>query len=145
MGRSTNYDIVPAALAGKDAETHTGNFWTVSYPHGSRYGHYSGRLPKALSWVMDARSQTITQVIFSYSTPIAWLDAGVWVTPDVQYSITTSARHQTHLWRLGRTVDVIWDTSLNEYMRVLEGKMRYARITAWPGHTIMPGPEFVLD
>lgn len=74
---------------------------------------------------MRERDESIVQVIYSYSTPIAWLDAGQWVVPDVSYSVTT-ARHQSYLWPLNYEL-VPWDCSMDEYMRVMNAQMRFVR------------------
>lgn len=68
-------------------------FTTSGALRGARsYGHASiGRLPADYRQSIDGA----TYVIYSYATPIAWLDAnGVWQVPDVKYSVTTS-RHQS--------------------------------------------------
>ncbi len=85
-----------------------------------------GYLPHYLTRIMRERGDSIVQVIYSYSTPIAWLDAGCWIIPDVTYSTTTSTKHQTHLWRL-RGEYIPWDAGMDEYMRVLNGHARYIR------------------
>lgn len=64
-------------------------------------------------------------MIYSYGTPIAWLDAGAWIIPDVSYSVTT-AKHQGHLWSLSARVSVPADVSLTGYMRLLNGQDVYA-------------------
>lgn len=135
----TNYDIVPAALEGKTRASQNGNFSTTHTTGGLYWaGWNTGHLPRSLASILSARSAHITQIIYSYSTPIAWLDSGTWVVPDVSYSITTSSRHATHLWRLPNRVSVNADTTLNEYLRVLDGRMVYA------GDRTVPGPNFVL-
>lgn len=49
-----------------------------------------GQLPD--EWAESAIGASYT--VYSYDTPIAWLDSeGVWQCPDVKYSVTTSA-HQ---------------------------------------------------
>lgn len=119
-------DVIPAALAGKNYTS--SSFSTDHYrSEFSRWGApYVGYLPKALQRILNDRFSGghISQVVYSYSTPIAWLDEGVWIRPNVRYSATTSTRHMPHLYRLNaRRVE--WDTPLDEYMRVLEGLMIY--------------------
>ena len=74
---------------------------------------------------MRERDESITQVIYSYSTPIAWLDAGEWIVPDVRYSVTTG-KHQSYLSVLDYEL-VPWDCSKEEYLRVLNAQMRFVR------------------
>jgi hypothetical protein len=63
----------------------TGNFRGLSYTLGT------GILPE--SWAKAFKAANVDYVIYSYSTPIAWLANGKWITPDVNYSITTK-QHQ---------------------------------------------------
>lgn len=128
-------DAVPAyAMRGRDADGH-GSLWTRSTPHGILKGGYlTGALPSRLKSVLRERGDSIVQVIYSYSTPIAWLDAGAWVIPDVHYSVTTS-KHQSYLWRLPARVSIPFDCSTDEYVRVLNGLMHFV-----PG-----GPRWSLD
>lgn len=130
MATYTNSEIVLAAIRGQNAQTRNGNFSTDAYRAGfSRRAPYVGYLPPKLASILDARfaEGAITQVIYSYSTPIAWLDAGAWIIPDVTYSATTSRKHAPHLSDLSAREYVPWDISLEEYMRVLNGHMRYVR------------------
>lgn len=103
-----------------------GSMWSKSTPEGIRRGGWHrGALPGALTRIMSDRAESITQVIYSYSTPIAWLDAGQWVVPDVRYSNTTG-KHQSYLRGLNYEL-VPWDCPLDEYMRVLNAQMRFVR------------------
>lgn len=53
----------------------------------------TGQLPE--NYRESAREATYT--VYSYDTPIAWLTPdGVWIVPDVKYSVTTSA-HQSKI------------------------------------------------
>lgn len=126
--RYTNSDIVPAALRGEDAATYNGNFSTDHYRPGfTRYGApYVGYLPPRLATILNQRfsAGAISQVIYSYSTPIAWKDGDVWIIPEVTYSATTSSKHQSELYRLhGRYIP--GDAGMDEYLRVLEGHAVY--------------------
>lgn len=119
-----------------DVEGH-GSMWSKSTPNGIRRGGWHrGALPGALTRIMYERADSITQVIYSYSTPIAWLDAGQWIVPQVRYSNTTS-KHQSYLWTLNSET-IPWDCALNEYMRVLNAQMRFVRdgdrLITKPGH-----------
>lgn len=125
MYRTDNRSIPAAAMRGIDAQGY-GSLSTVSTPHGiGRDGYQTGRLPRRLANIMRERADSIVQVIYSYGTPIAWLDAGAWIIPDVSYSVTT-ARHQGQLWPLSGRVSVPRDVSLQGYMRILNGQDVYA-------------------
>lgn len=122
MAYYTNADIVPAALRGEDAQTGTGNMSTRAYRTYAFAG--TGALPSRLSYLFRY-VPTIDRVIYSYATPIAWRDRGVWIVPNVRYSATTSSKHATHLWRLPNRQSVPWDASREEYERVIAGHMTY--------------------
>ena len=125
MYRTANRSIPAVAARGIDAEGY-GSLSTRSTPHGiNRGGYQTGRLPHRLASIMRERADSIVQVIYSYGTPIAWLDAGAWIIPDVSYSVTT-AKHQGHLWSLSARVSVPADVSLTGYMRLLNGQDVYA-------------------
>jgi len=117
----TNSEIVTAALAGKDATTSTGNMSTEHKPFFLGRGH----MPNAHAELMRSRREHITQIIYSYATPIAWHDdEHGWIIPNVRYSITTSSKHQTHLYRLhGRHITLAWDATPEDAQRVLDGIM----------------------
>lgn len=112
-----------------------------------------GHLPRRLADIYWARHRTILMTIRSYATPIAWLDECeetgelVWVVPSVNYSVTT-AKHQGTLYQLSyhddspfshRRVSVPYDVSMDEYLRVLSGKMLFTR------NGTKPGPDWSLD
>lgn len=112
-----------------------------------------GYLPRRLAGIYWDRHRTILMTIRSYATPIAWLDECeetgelVWVVPFVNYSVTT-AKHQGTLWNLSypedspfshRSVSVPYDVSMDEYLRVLSGKMLFTR------NGTKPGPNWSLD
>lgn len=125
----TNADIVTHAQFGRDAVTTSGNMSTDAYRAGfSRAGApYVGYLPRRLQGILHERFRAgaIVQVIYSYATPIAWLDAGCWIIPEVSYSVTTGGKHQSQLYRL-RGEYIPRDAGLDEYMQVLNGRTRYA-------------------
>lgn len=127
MHTTNNSGIVPAAMRGINATNGRGSFSTDAYRAGfSRYAPYTGHLPKRLREILDERFRAgaVVQVIYSYSTPIAWLDAGQWVIPDVRYSTTTSSTHQTHLYRLPGAIRIPYDEGINGYMGLLNGTKR---------------------
>lgn len=125
----TNRDIVGLAIAGRNAKTATGNMSTDHYrPEFTRsVAPHCGYLPQRLRDILDAsfRAGAIDQVIYSYSTPIAWRDNGQWIIPRVTYSQTTSSKHQSQLYRLSNAEYIPWDCSMEEYLRVIAGFMRY--------------------
>ena len=103
-----------------------GSMWSRSTPEGLHRGGYElGYLPDRLRKIVMERGDSIVQVIYSYDTPIAWLDAGQWIVPDVSYS-PTSGKHQGHLHVLDYEL-VPWDCSMEEYLRVLNAQMRFVR------------------
>ena len=127
---TTHSDIVPAALAGRTLAN-----YSFSTEHKRRPGR--GYLSRALHDVLSARyyAGAVTQVIYSYATPIAWLDGDAWVIPNVKYSATTSCKHATHLYKLPNRVSVNWDTPMNEYLRVIAGLMVYTDKGTSPGES----------
>ena len=123
----TNAEIVTEAIAGRTA--HTGNRNMSTRNVAGYLSVSTGYLANGLARILTTRVESgdITQVIYSYDTPIAWLDGYVWVIPFARYSITTSTQHQTHLYRLPNRVDIPTDVSVDEYARVLDGHMRFTR------------------
>jgi len=120
----TNSDIGRAALNGQTARTYSGNFSTDHFPLGSHYAAaYKGYLPARLYKILQERAPFIDQVVYSYSTPIAWRDNGVWIKPAVTYSATTSSKHSSQI--AGRAVP--WDAGMEEYLSVLAGRIAYDR------------------
>ena len=110
---------------GADIEGY-GSMWTKSTPEGLHRGGYElGYLQERLREIFRERADSIVQVIYSYDTPIAWLDAGQWIVPDVSYSATTG-KHKSYLSVLDYEL-VPWDCSMEEYLRVLNAQMRYIR------------------
>lgn len=133
MYRTASRSIPAAAARGINADGY-GALATRSTPHGIRRGGYqTGRLPRRLAEIMRERADSIVQVIYSYGTPIAWLDAGAWIIPDVSYSVTT-ARHQSYLRSLSGRVSVPRDVSLTGYMRLLNGQDIYAHGKLYSPH-----------
>lgn len=119
-------EVIDYAVAGLDAEAFamSTEHWTPgTYP---RYGYREGWLPDALKKILRERHETITQVVYSYQTPIAWEDDGVWIKPDVYYSSTTSAKHQPKLYTaLPRLIPA--DAGIDEYLQVLKGETIFSR------------------
>lgn len=146
----TNDRIVPAALSGADAQNARGSMSTDSYRVGfTRYGApYVGSLPDVWQGILNAafNAGRVSQVIYSYSTPIAWHDSEYgWIIPRVTYSPTTSTKHQTHLWRLhGRHIALPWDATPADAQRVMDGKMIFEtdRSGYYAVRTV-PGPNYV--
>lgn len=145
----TNRDIIDYALMGTDARTGNGNMSTDSFRVGfSRMAPYRGQLPNVWFGILDDAFSNgrISQVIYSYSTPIAWHDSRYgWIIPNVRYSITTSGKHQTHLWRLpyGRNITLPYDASDIEAQRVLDGLMDYRFNSRSEAVGTIPGPNYV--
>lgn len=99
-----------------------GSMWADYEPVGSRGLFRTGYLPKRLAETILSRRESISQMVYSYGTPIAWFDSGVWIVPSVHYSPTT-AKHQSNLRRyLPNWEPVPYDVSREEYERVINGK-----------------------
>ena len=145
----TNAQIVPLAIAGLEGETTTGNMSTENR-HNLGYAGSRGSMPKAWARLYSDRAaeRAVLRVIYSYNTPIAWLDRDYgWVIPDVSYSVTTSAKHQTHLWKLrGTTLAMPWDATPEDARRVLSGELVFTRAGKWgtgDWNGTRPGPNYV--
>ena len=126
MKRTANREI-PRIVKFREVDVEGyGSMRSRSTPEGIRRGGWiSGELPRKLAQIMRERDDSIVQVIYSYDTPIAWLDAGQWIVPDVRYS-QTSGKHQSYLSVLDYEL-VPWDCSMEEYLRVLNAQMRFVR------------------
>ena len=122
MHTTNNSGIVPAAMRGINATNRRGTFTTDMAP--ARL--YLGYLPSKLKDILRERFRqgAVVQVIYSYSTPIAWLDAGAWIIPNVRYSATTSSKHQSQLHRLPGAICIPRDEGMNGYMGLLNGTKR---------------------
>lgn len=145
----TNAEIVPRAVARDDAETATGNMSTLRVVS-TYFAYHKGSMPKAWAalYAERVRAALIDQVIYSYSTPIAWLDREHgWIIPDVSYSVTTSAKHQSQLHRLkGRTVSAPWDATADDMRRVLSGELVFTSKGYGVNRTFtgtIPGPNYI--
>lgn len=102
-------------------------------------GYHTGRLPDRLKHILLNLwdRQKHIPMIYSYGTPIAWYDAeyGVWVRPDVHYSVTTG-RQQSYI----QGIVIPPDCGIEEYLRYVSQKMTYSR-----GEGIKPGRRFTFD
>lgn len=144
----TNAQIVALALNGIEGETTTGNMSTENRDRlgcaGSR-----GHLPN--SWARlyfdRAADRAILRVIYSYSTPIAWLDRDYgWIIPRVTYSVTTSAKHQSQLYRIrdARNLAMPWDATPEDAQRVMDGRMLFITDSrSRNAIATIPGPNYV--
>ena len=123
MHTTNNSGIVPAAMRGVNATNGRGTFTTDTAPGN---GLHLGYLPSKLRDILRERFRqgAVVQIIYSYSTPIAWLDAGAWIIPNVRYSATTSAWHQSQLSELPGAIRIPWDEGMNGYMGLLNGTKR---------------------
>lgn len=118
----TNADVVKHAIRGNSADSSTGNMTTrPSYPRNS----WGSWLPDRLAAIIRQNSDEISQVIYSYSTPIAWKHGDRWITPAVSYTTTTSTKHQTHLYRLPNRVVIPADCGLSEYQELIENRIKF--------------------
>lgn len=141
-------------MRGESAQTKNGNMSTDHYRPGfTRYGApYAGSLPRVWRRWLDSRfnAGAIAQVIYSYSTPIAWFDdAYGWTIPAESYSTTTSTKHQTHLYRTtGTTYAIPYDATQADVQRVMDGEMYftykgYGRNRVFTG--TVPGPNYIPE
>ena len=145
----TNAEIVPRAVARDDAETTTGNMSTLRVVS-TYFAHHKGSMPSAWHrlYAERVRAALIDHVIYSYSTPIAWLDREHgWIIPAVTYSATTSTKHQSQLYRLGgRRIEAPWDATPEDMRRVLSGELvfvykGYGQNRVFTG--TIPGPNYI--
>lgn len=142
----TNAQIVALALRGIEGETTTGNMSTenrAGLPYAGSRGHLPA--PWAQLYVERAQALAVLRVIYSYNTPIAWLDAEHgWIIPSVTYSPTTSSKHQTHLWRLGGTTRYMpWDATAEDARRVLSGELSFVTNSKGRAVATVPGPNYI--
>ena len=122
----TNADVVKHAIKGDSAKSSTGNMTTKP---GSKFPNPWGSwLPDRLATILRRNSDEISQVIYSYDTPIAWKHGDRWITPAVSYTTTTSTRHQTHLYMLLNRVVIPADCGLTEYHDLIENRITFDRI-----------------
>ena len=123
MTTATNSDIYRYALKGKEAQTRTRAMRTIPQPNSFDIprGWLTERMYENL--VTLALSKRLDQVIFSYSTVVAFKLSGEWLLIDDNHSPTTG-RHISTLWNLNAR-RVPHDASLEELERVAAGLMRY--------------------
>lgn len=137
----TNAQIVTLAIAGLEGETTTGNMSTENRDRLSYVGSI-GHMPKPWARLISdrARDRAVLRVIYSYNTPIAWLDRDYgWIIPIVRYSATTSSKHQSQLYRLrGRHIYMPWDATPEDVQRVMDGKMIFNG-----DRNTHPGPNYI--
>ena len=64
---------------------------------GQTYLSGTGRLPEEYATQLNQQSREghVKYVLYSYSTPMAWLVGAVWVQPPVKYSPTTTNHQST--------------------------------------------------
>lgn len=118
----TNADVVKHAMRGDSAKSSTGNMSTKPGEPRNSWGSW---LPDRLEAILRRNADEISQVIYSYNTPIAWKHGDRWITPAVSYTTTTSTKHQTHLYRLPNRVVIPADCGLNEYHDLIENRIKF--------------------
>lgn len=119
--RVTNAHIVEATTAGIPVDAGNFSLMLSFLPVGL------GWLPDRLKTIAYERFDYVDRVIYSYGTPIAWRDSGVWIVPDVRYSTMTSSKHQAPVRRGLEHLAIPEDCGLEEYERVIAGLMVYLR------------------
>lgn len=126
---TSNADVVLAAVAGRTMDRRHMNMWTQHFDYPSQWigGSGSSWLSPRLSNILSERKGTghVDQVILSYNTPIAWRDSGKWIVPDATYSITTSSKHMSQLYHLPSYNRIPEDAGMEEYLAVLDERIRY--------------------
>lgn len=143
----TNAQIISLAIRGIEGETTTGNMSTENRGGLSYYGS-RGYMPRAWSafYGERAKERAVLTVIYSYNTPIAWLDREHgWIVPVVSYSPTTSSKHQSLLHRLPnvRRVLVPWDATSEDLERVMDRRMYFGSNGRGGVTRTFPGPNYV--
>lgn len=119
MSRVNEHGILLAACMGQDARGY-GSASTRNTEHG--VGLTRGLMPQRLMDIVHARRREVLQVIYSYGTPIAWLDAGAWIVPKVRYSAATSKTQYRARNDLPGVIEIPSDCTLEEYLAVLNGR-----------------------
>lgn len=154
----TNAQIVPLALRGIEGETTTGNMSTEDRSRAG-YAGPTGAMPRVLADLYRRRNtaRKVSTVIYSYNTPIAWLDADYgWIVPDETYSVTTTAKHQSQFYAgwnrpgLGsyRRIAMPYDATDDDADRVLSGELVFTSKGYGASRTFtgtVPGPNFVSE
>lgn len=143
----TNAQIISLAINGMEGETTTGNMSTENRHH-LGYAWSLGHMPKAWAQFYSERSQdrAVLTVIYSYNTPIAWLDRDHgWIVPVVSYSRTTSSKHQPLLYRLPNALRVLipWDATRDDLERVMTRRMYFGSDGRGGVTRPFPGPNYV--
>lgn len=95
--QTTNAKAGYYILQTQDFESNTGSFYGYNAdPDGHFHTSMAGRLPDdwRKEFFNSLTNKLTTYIVFSYGTPIAWLEEdGYWRIPQVSYSTTTS-KHQ---------------------------------------------------
>ena len=131
--KSSNHYTARAIVNG-DVATNPGRTFRSDAGEDVRYGMQFGWMSERLCRIIRERRANIDRVVYSYQTPIAWRDSGVWIVPDRRYSSTTG-KHVSALWKL-QGLSIPDDCGVDEYMRVLSGLMRFE------GGRTVPGPNY---
>ena len=119
MTKVNEHGVLIAACRGENANGY-GSASTRNVEGG--VGVAYGRMPHALYEIVNERRHEILQVIYSFGTPIAWLDAGAWIVPKVRYSVTTSKIQYKARTMLPAVIEIPSDCTLEEYLTVLNGR-----------------------
>lgn len=91
---------VPSTIADHKPFTTSGGLKATVHTAGSVWRHNAGRLAGADLDAWSSQYQTITYIVWSYATPIAWVtETGAVHVVAQRFSVTTSA-HQSKLYLL---------------------------------------------
>lgn len=146
----TNPEVVTAAREGREGHNGRDSFSTTP---GDWYAFAPvGRMPKPWATAFRERfyAQKVVHILFSFSTPIAWLDADYgWIMPDVSYSAITSSKHQSPAWRLRAARPAMpWDATPEDARRVLSGELVFTSKGYGMNRTFtgtVPGPNYIPE
>ena len=132
----SNDSVIPHTKAGTPAKNGTGSFYSAPGIHRPFLAYYGGSwLAQNMRQALQELAPKIEFTVYSYSTPIAFRIAGVWLKIDDRFSATTSTRHQTHLWQLDAR-PVMRDATAEDILRIARGQMSYVPEYRKPGRLV---------
>lgn len=143
----TNEEVVSAAM--RRAEGHNGRDSFSTEPGDWYLFAPVGRMPKPWAAAFRERfaARKVEHILFSFATPIAWLDADYgWVMPAVRYSQITSSKHQSPAWRLRAARPYLpWDATTEDARRVLAGELIFVTDRQGRATGTIPGPNYTPE
>lgn len=168
MLKTANYNMMKHVLKGESAEGSNFRYYNYEKDGGTEFAYnhaylvgpwdtWDGRrtwFPSNLMRLFNENHENITQVVYSFATPIFWFhktgedkngnSQGVWVNPAISYSGFTG-RHKNTLWKLDTELIPV-DCGLEEYLRVVNKKMRFIHHPEKNYRlSPVPGPKWTLN